>query len=56
MHTLQVALGQRSYQIFIDSGLLDSDLVQKHVQAGQVLVVTNASIAPLYLDRVLAWL
>ncbi|MEE4252075.1 MAG: 3-dehydroquinate synthase [Alcanivoracaceae bacterium] len=54
MHTLNVALAERSYPIYIGKGLLDRDLLRKHVRARQVLVVTNETIAPLYLDRVLA--
>ncbi|MCC1495757.1 3-dehydroquinate synthase [Alcanivorax sp. 1008] len=56
MHTLNVALAERSYPIYIGKGLLDHDLLRKHVRARQVLVVTNEAIAPLYLDRVLAGL
>ncbi|MDF1628815.1 MAG: 3-dehydroquinate synthase [Alcanivoracaceae bacterium] len=54
MHTLNVALAERSYPIYIGKGLLGHDLLRKHVRARQVLVVTNEAIAPLYLDRVLA--
>ena len=54
MHTLNVALAERSYPIYIGKGLLDQDLLRRHVRARQVLVVTNETIAPLYLDRVLA--
>lgn len=54
MHTLNVALAERSYPIYIGPGLLDGDLLRRHVRARQVMVVTNETIAPLYLDRVLA--
>lgn len=54
MHTLQVALGQRSYPIYIGSGLLASELVQQHVNAGQVMVVTNETVGPLYLEQLLS--
>ena len=54
LRTLEVALGERTYPIYIDSGLMTSDLVERHVRAGQVLVVTNETIAPLYLDTLLA--
>ena len=56
MKTLEVSLGQRSYPIYIGDGLLGADLVRKHVSGTQVLVVTNESIAPLYLDAVVAGL
>ena len=52
MQTVQVALGDRSYPIYIGQGLLDrSDLFQQHVLGKKVLIVTNETVAPLYLDR-----
>ena len=53
MQTLDVALGARSYPLYIGEGLLGLDLLRQHVRASQVLVVTNETIAPLYLQRVL---
>ncbi|PKA55667.1 3-dehydroquinate synthase [Apostasia shenzhenica] len=51
--SVEVDLGNRSYPIYIGSGLLDEpDLLQRHVAGKRVLVVTNSTIAPLYLDRV----
>ena len=51
---LTVDLGERSYPIIIGSGLLsDAALLQKHIGHGQVLVVSNETIAPLYLDTLL---
>ena len=53
MNTLTVELGERSYPIFIGQGLLDKpELLAQHVQGRQVMVVSNDTIAPLYLDRV----
>ena len=53
MNTLTVELGERSYPIFIGQGLLDNpELLTQHVQGRQVMVVSNDTIAPLYLDRV----
>ncbi|KAL4378493.1 hypothetical protein GQ457_02G006790 [Hibiscus cannabinus] len=50
---VDVDLGNRSYPIYIGSGLLDQhELLQKHVHGKKVLVVTNTTIAPLYLDKV----
>ena len=55
MQTLNVDLGERSYPIYIGSGLLgDADLIQPHIRGSQVLVVSNETVAPLYLDKVLA--
>lgn len=53
MHKLHVALGERSYPIYIGRDLLaDPDLLAGHVTGSQVVIVTNDTIAPLYLDRV----
>ncbi|KAJ6413269.1 hypothetical protein OIU84_006128 [Salix udensis] len=50
---VEVDLGNRSYPIYIGSGLLDQpELLQKHVHGKRVLVVTNSTVAPLYLDKV----
>ncbi|OAY57572.1 3-dehydroquinate synthase, chloroplastic [Manihot esculenta] len=50
---VEVDLGNRSYPIYIGSGLLDQpELLQRHVHGKRVLVVTNNTVAPLYLDKV----
>ncbi|KAK3129581.1 hypothetical protein QOZ80_6BG0481960 [Eleusine coracana subsp. coracana] len=50
---VDVDLGDRSYPIYIGSGLLDEpDLLQRHVHGKRVLVVTNTTVAPLYLEKV----
>ena len=55
MKTLYVELGDRRYPIYIGPGLLDRpDLLRTHVPGRQVLVVSNTTVAPLYLDRVRA--
>ncbi len=49
---LDVALGDRSYPIFIGSGLLDQpDSWIGTIRSSQVMIVTNDTIAPLYLER-----
>ncbi|CAL9197745.1 unnamed protein product [Musa hybrid cultivar] len=49
---VDVDLGSRSYPIYIGFGLLDEpDLLQRHVHGKSILVVTNTTIAPLYLDK-----
>ncbi|MFA5924586.1 MAG: 3-dehydroquinate synthase [Methylococcaceae bacterium] len=54
MKKLLVELGNRSYPIYIGSGLLNqSELYTQHIKAKQVVVVTNTTIAPLYLDTIL---
>ena len=53
-HTLTVELGDRSYPIYIGSGLLQqAQLLCPHIAGKQVMVVTNSTIAPLYLQTVL---
>ena len=54
MKTLSVNLGERSYPIFIGSGLLNrADLWSGAIRSNQVMVVTNDKVAPLYLERIL---
>lgn len=54
MQQLTVELGERSYPIYIGAGLLhNAEILARHIDAGQVLVVTNETIAPLYLEPVL---
>jgi 3-dehydroquinate synthase len=53
MKTLTVDLGPRSYPIHIGQGLLRRpDLVSKRIRGKQVMVVSNETVAPLYLDSV----
>ncbi|WP_434984469.1 3-dehydroquinate synthase [Vreelandella zhaodongensis] len=55
--TLTVALGERSYPIHIGVGLLKRDNVLVPYLAGhQVMIVTNETIAPLYLEAICAGL
>jgi len=48
---VEVDLGDRTYPIYIGSGLNWGETLKKHVPGNTVLVVTNETIAPLYLDR-----
>lgn len=52
MRTLHVELGERAYPICIGQGLLEQGLHGQHLGSGQALVVTNTTVAELYLDRV----
>jgi 3-dehydroquinate synthase len=55
MHTLHVELGERSYPIYIGRDLLaDGQLLAPHVPGSQVVIVSNETVAPLYVDRVRA--
>jgi len=57
MKKLIVELGARSYPIYIGSGLLTQpDILQSYIKSTQVLVVTNDTVAALYLDKILAQL
>ncbi len=54
MHTLTIDLGKRSYPIMIGSDLISNADTFKPFINGKVMVVTNDTIAPLYLDKILA--
>ena len=55
MIELNVDLGERSYPILIGSGLLGSPgILAPFLSGKQVMVVTNRTVAPLYLDLVRA--
>ena len=56
MLTVDVALGDRSYPIFIGSGLLGNAELASRVsetlmKPGKVVIVTNDTVAPLYLEQ-----
>lgn len=52
MQQLTVNLDDRSYPIFIGSGLLGQiELLAPHIAGRQVCIVTDDTVAPLYLDR-----
>lgn len=54
MQTLQVELGERSYPIHIGVGLLERvELFAPHIAGRQVAIVTNQTVAPLYLERLM---
>lgn len=55
MKSITVELGERRYPIYIDAGLLrQSDLLRRHIRSKQVFIVTNETVAPLYLDAVVS--
>jgi 3-dehydroquinate synthase len=52
MQTLTVGLAERSYPIHIGSGLLaNAELLKAYLPKKRVAIVTNTTVAPLYLDR-----
>ncbi len=55
MKTLQLELGPRSYPIFIGADLIDKHaLLTPYLPTAQVMIVSNETVAPLYLARVTA--
>jgi 3-dehydroquinate synthase len=51
MQTLEVSLGDRSYPIHIGKGLLSqADLLLPHLKRKQVAIVSNTTVAPLYMQ------
>ena len=57
MKTLRLELGPRSYPIFIGAGLIDKHaLLTPYLPNAQVMIVSNETVAPLYLARVTAHL
>jgi len=55
MAILKVDLGERSYPIHIDAGLLNNqELVRGCIGGAEAMVITDETVAPLYLDRLLA--
>jgi len=57
LQTLNVDLGNRSYPIHIGPGLLQkAELLLPHIHGSSVVVVTNTTVAPLYLASLKALL
>ena len=53
MRTLKLNLSEKSYPIYIGQGLLSQgELLTKHISGKQVMIVTNTTVAPLYLEKV----
>ncbi len=52
MQTLQVSLGDRSYPIHIGQNLLGhADLILPHLKRKQVAIVSNTTVAPIYMAK-----
>ncbi|NOR43219.1 MAG: 3-dehydroquinate synthase [Gammaproteobacteria bacterium] len=52
MTTLTVDLGERSYPIYIKNSLLgQTELLKQHIAGNSALIVTNETVAPLYLEK-----
>ena len=53
MRQLNLDLGEKSYPIYIGQGLLSqSKLLTEHISGKQIMIVTNTTVAPLYLAQV----
>lgn len=53
LHQLNVDLGERSYPIFIGHQLLDNgSLITDYIHGSSAVIVSNTTVAPLYLDKV----
>ena len=53
MQTLYVELGERRYPIFIGSDLDPQALLAPYIHGKQVMIVSNTTVAPLYLQHYL---
>ncbi|MFX5737310.1 3-dehydroquinate synthase, partial [Acinetobacter baumannii] len=51
MQTLHVELGERRYPIFIGSQLDPKQLLEPYIHGQQVMIVSNLTVAPLYLSH-----
>ncbi|WP_151766996.1 3-dehydroquinate synthase [Acinetobacter oleivorans] len=51
MQTLHVELGERRYPIFIGSQLDPKQLLEPYIYGQQVMIVSNETVAPLYLSH-----
>lgn len=57
MHTINVESADSTYPVYLGRGLLSAgDLWRRHLGEGRILIVTNDTVAPLYLDRLQAGL
>lgn len=55
LEILNVDLGERSYPIYIGQGALREQVIlEKHIDSSQVLIVSNETIAPIYLSKFVA--
>ena len=54
MQTLHVELGDRRYPIFIGSDLNPRNLLEPYIHGQQMMIVSNTTVAPLYLTTYVA--
>ncbi len=54
MRTIEIGTSSKTYPVYIGAGLLsDKEVLLRHIQGRQCLVVSNETVAPLYLDAVM---
>lgn len=57
MKTVNLDLGEKSYPIYIGQNLLNQkELLTNHISGKQIMIVTNTTVAPLYLAKIKALL
>ena len=55
MKTINIDLGQRSYPIYIGDNLLSNNIIfKKHIRSNKIAIVSNTTVAPIYLDTVIS--
>ena len=54
MKTIQVELGDRSYPIYIGSHFNNNQIIKQTIKHHEIVVVTNETVAPIYLERFLS--
>ena len=53
MKTINIDLGDRSYPIYVGEQLIGNPtILHDHIHTKNVVIVTNTTVAPLYLDTV----
>jgi len=53
MKTININLGKRSYPIYVGEELLENnDLFKNHISSKKLAIITNDTIAPLYLQKI----
>ena len=55
MKTINIDLGQRSYPIYVGDNLLSNNIIfKKHIRSNKIVLVSNTTVAPFYLDTVIS--
>ena len=55
MKTINIDLGRRSYPIYVGDNLLSNNKIfKKHISTKKIALVSNTTVAPLYLDKVIS--